>query len=95
MVVGTPHFPAYCNGWVVRGILAGITMLPLVPVTVIVEFPMKVEVLYAEVSVSVTLPEVDVVMEGAESLAVTPAGNPLTNNATVPLNPSSAEALMV
>jgi hypothetical protein len=51
-------------------------------------------VLYAEVSVNVTLPEVDVVMEGAESLAVTPVGNPLTDSATVPLNPSWAEALM-
>jgi hypothetical protein len=40
MVVGTLHCPAYCNGRVVRGMLAGIAMLPLDPVTLIVELPM-------------------------------------------------------
>ena len=69
-------------------------MLPLVPVTVIGEFPMNVDALYAEVSVSVTLPVVDVVMEGAERVAVTPVGRPLTDKPTAPLNPSSAVALM-
>lgn len=41
--------------------------LPLVPVTVMVEFPMNVDVLYAEVSVSVALPKLDVVTDAGEN----------------------------
>ncbi len=37
---------------------AGTVALPLVPLTVMVELPMCVEALYAEVSVSVEVPEV-------------------------------------
>lgn len=66
--------------------------LPLVPTTVIVEFPMNVALLYAAVRVSVALPELDVVMVGGEKLAVTPLGNPLTESDTVPLNPLIAIA---
>jgi hypothetical protein len=64
---------------------------PLIPVTVIVEFPIKVDLLYAEVSVSVEVPKVDVVTEVGERMAVTPAGCPLTERATVPENPNQAE----
>jgi hypothetical protein len=44
-----------------------------------------VDWLYAEVSVSVELP--DVAMEAGEKLAVTPAGKPPTEGVTVPVNP--------
>jgi hypothetical protein len=54
-----------------------------------------VEALYAEVSVSVALLKVDVAMEVGEKLAVTPAGKPLAENATVPLNPFHADTLTV
>jgi hypothetical protein len=50
-----------------------------------------VELLYAAVSVSVALPTVDVVMDAGEKLAVTPAGRPLTESATVPSNPFDAD----
>ncbi len=73
--------------------LAGIAVLPLVPVTVVVEFPMYVDVLYAAVSVSVEVPEV--VMEVGEKLAVTPAGNAPVESATVPVNAYRAETLTV
>jgi hypothetical protein len=73
------------------------TKLPLVPVfvpvTVMPEFPMYVDVLYAEVSVSVALP--DVAMEVFDQLAVTPAGNPLTESVSAPVKPYKAETLTV
>lgn len=65
------------------------------PVTVTVELPMYVELLYAAVSVSVALPRMDVLMEAGEKLAVTPAGKPLAESATVPLNPYHAETSIV
>lgn len=43
------------------------------------------ELLYAEVSVSVALPNVEMVL--VDQLAVTPVGNPLTVSITVPVNP--------
>ena len=55
---------------------------------------MYVEVLYAAVSVSVALPKLDVVTEVGEKLAVTPAGSPLVESATVPENPYHAETLI-
>ena len=67
------------------GKLSGIAKLPLVPEIVTLEFPMNVDVLYAEVSVSVALP--DVLMEAGEKLAVTPAGSPLADSVTGPVNP--------
>jgi len=69
--------------------LAGLVRPPLVPVTVTADCPMKVVVLYAEVSVSVALPEV--LMVEVESWPITPAGNPLTESVTGPVNPLSAE----
>lgn len=57
-----------------------------VPVTVTGEFPMNVEVLYAEVSVSVAVPVV-LIEEGERLVTVTPFGNPLIDNATFPVNP--------
>jgi hypothetical protein len=80
----------------VSGKTAEFVKLPLVPVTVMVEFPMYVEELYAEVSVSVAVPTEDVVIEAAgENLAVTPAGRPLIESATVPLKPYHADAATV
>lgn len=77
--------------------LAEFTTLPLVPVfvpvTVMVEFPMYVDVLYAEVSVSVALPEV--VITAGEKLAVTPAGRPPAVSVTGPVNPYCAATLTV
>ncbi len=73
---------------------AELARVPLfVPVTVMAEFPMIVDVLYAAVGVGVALP--DVLMDAGEKLAVTPAGNPLTQSAAVPVNPFSAETLTV
>ena len=66
---------------------------PLVPVTVTLELPTYVELLYAEVSVSVALP--DVAMDADDKLAVTPAGSPSTHNCTVPVNPLTGETLTV
>jgi hypothetical protein len=77
----------------VIGKLSGIAKLPLVPEIVTLEFPMNVDVLYAEVSVSVALP--DVLMEAGEKLAVTPAGNQLAESATGPVNPFTGDTLMV
>lgn len=65
--------------------LAGTAKLPLVPVTITLELPMNVDLLYAEVSVSVALPEV--LMDVGEKAPVTPAGNPLSEGVTVPVNP--------
>jgi hypothetical protein len=70
--------------------------MPLVPVFVPVTVmglvlvyvgggPVVVELLYAEVSVSVALPNVEMVL--VDQLAVTPVGNPLTVSITVPVNP--------
>ena len=57
---------------------------------------MNVDVLYAAVSVNVAVPTEDVVMEAAgEKLAVAPAGRPLTESATVPLNPFDADTSIV
>ena len=67
----------------------------LVPVTVTVELPIKVEVLYAAVSVSVAFPMVEVVTEAGDRLAVTPAGRPLTESATVLLRPYHADTATV
>ena len=68
---------------------------PLVPVMVTAEFLMYVDMLYAAVSVNVELPRLDVVIDCGEKLAVTPAGRPLTESATVPLNPFDADASIV
>jgi hypothetical protein len=46
---------------------------------------MNVDALYAALSVSVAFP--DVRIDADDRLAVTPAGNPSTHNATVPVNP--------
>jgi len=78
--------------------------MPLVPVFVPVTVmgvvlvyvgggPVVVELLYAEVSVSVALP--DVVMDVGEKLAVTPVGSPLADNVTGPVNPYCAATLTV
>jgi hypothetical protein len=67
----------------------------IVPVTVTVELPMKVEALYAEVRVSVAFPTVEVVTEAGDRLAVTPAGRPLTESATVLLRPYHADIATV
>ena len=56
---------------------------------------MYVELLYAAVSVSVALPTEEVVMDAGEKLAVTPAGRPLAESATVPLNPFHADTSTV
>jgi len=59
--------------------------------------PVKVDVLYSEVSVSVALPDVaiDAVgqADGKHQLAVTPAGIPLADNATGPVNPLSGDTV--
>jgi hypothetical protein len=67
--------------------------LPLVPVTAIVELPTVAKLL--AVSVSVTLPTDDVLTEGAEKLAVTPAGRPLNESVAVPLKPCHADTSTV
>ena len=56
---------------------------------------MYVELLYAAVSVSVALPSEEVVIDAGEKLAVTPAGKPLAESATVPLNPLDADTSIV
>ncbi len=76
----------------IRVKLPEFTKLPLVPTTVIVEFPMNVALLYAAVRVRVALSELDVVIVEGEKAAVTPFGNPLTESPTVPLNPFIGEA---
>jgi hypothetical protein len=68
---------------------------PLAPVMVTAEFPMYVELLYSAVSVNVELPRPDVVIDCGEKRAVTPAGRPLTESATVPLNPFDADTSIV
>jgi hypothetical protein len=75
----------YCKGRVVSEALAGTVELPPVPLIVSVEFPRYVEALYAEVRVSVEVPEVLIVV--GENCAVTPAGSPVTASVTGPVNP--------
>lgn len=68
---------------------------PLVPVMVNAEFPIYVELLYAAVSVNVELATPDVAIDCGEKLAVTPAGRPLAESATVPLNPLDVDTSIV
>lgn len=77
--------------------LVGFIRLPLVPATVTEVWPVYVgggpvyvDGLYAEVSVRVVVPDVlaDVkAMEAGEKPPVTPVGNALAENVTVPLKP--------
>jgi len=66
-------------------------LIPLVPVTVRVEFAADVEALVVIVMVDVPAP---VIVAGLK-LAVAPAGSPVTVGVTGPLNPLSAVVVTV
>jgi hypothetical protein len=71
--------------------LAECVRLPLVPVIVRVEVPAAAELLVVMVSVDVPEP----LTEAGLRVAVTPAGAPLTPNATAPLKPLIALTVAV
>lgn len=88
VVTVTPPVPVW-TGAMVSAIVVVALRLPLVPVIVTVVVPV-VAVLDA-----VKVRVLEVVVEAGLKLAVTPVGNALVVNATVPLNPFTGVTLMV
>lgn len=78
-------------GLTVRVTVAEWTIVPLVPVIVIVEVPAGV--VLAVITVIVEVPEPDT--EAGTKLAVAPAGSPLALKVTVPVNPFTAPTVTV
>ena len=68
------------------------TFVPLVPVTVRVEFPPGVAAVV--VMVMVVVPDAPGMVAGLKE-AVAPGGNPLTLGVTVPVNPFTGATVMV